>query len=177
MYRSSTLPDRDIQYNDHQLNTQAPSKRQNRPNLARSRCIVKWKYYRSLTSSLAHSLAELVGNPIHRISFFSFAMICIAIRTFSASYTLRRIFFWSNPWKRAQIQRVEDSSANEQFSAEETLIHITPWQFQAGNTQATSTSTTHIHNFCAQHVGRSGFPFQPSTSRTAKKLQKHCTVH
>lgn len=47
------------------------------------------------TSRFWHSWAELVGRPIHLISFFSFEMIFMAMSTLSASYTRRRIFFWS----------------------------------------------------------------------------------
>lgn len=47
------------------------------------------------TSMCWHSWAELVGRPIQRISFFSLEMIFIAIKTLRASYTRRRMFFWS----------------------------------------------------------------------------------
>lgn len=50
-------------------------------------------------SSDVHSWTEFVGSPSQRISFFSFEIIFIAINTFKASYTLRRIFFWSYCWK------------------------------------------------------------------------------
>lgn len=59
------------------------------------------------TSRFWHSCAELVGRPIHLISFFSLEMMFMAMRTFSASYTRRRMFFWSytcfentQPWRR-----------------------------------------------------------------------------
>ena len=48
-----------------------------------------------LTSRFWHSCAELVGSPIQRISFFSLLMMFMAMRTLSASYTRRRMFFWS----------------------------------------------------------------------------------
>lgn len=48
-----------------------------------------------LTSRFWHSCAELVGRPIHLISFFSLEMMFMAMSTFSASYTRRRMFFWS----------------------------------------------------------------------------------
>lgn len=47
------------------------------------------------TSRFWHSWAEFVGRPIHLISFFSLEMMFIAMSTFSASYTRRRMFFWS----------------------------------------------------------------------------------
>ena len=50
---------------------------------------------KGLTSRCWHSCKELVGRPIHLISFFSFEMMFIAISTFSASYTRRRMFLWS----------------------------------------------------------------------------------
>lgn len=46
-------------------------------------------------SSLSHSCLELVGRPIHLISFFSLEMMFIAMRTLRASYTRRLMFFWS----------------------------------------------------------------------------------
>lgn len=47
------------------------------------------------TSIWWHSWIELVGNPIHLMSFFSLDMIFMAIRTFRASYTRLRMFLWS----------------------------------------------------------------------------------
>lgn len=49
----------------------------------------------SSTSRFWHSCAELVGRPIHLISFFSLEMMFMAMSTLSASYTRRRMFFWS----------------------------------------------------------------------------------
>mgnify|MGYP004589743829 CR=1 FL=1 len=50
-------------------------------------------------SSARHSWRELVGKPNHLISFFSFEIIFIAIKTFKASYTRLLIFFWSYCYK------------------------------------------------------------------------------
>lgn len=49
----------------------------------------------STTSRFWHSCAELVGRPIHLISFFSLEIMFMAMSTLSASYTRRRMFFWS----------------------------------------------------------------------------------
>lgn len=58
-------------------------------------CLIRsTRFFRSF-SSWTHSWSEFVGRPSHRISFFSFDIIFMAIRTFSASYTLLRMFFWS----------------------------------------------------------------------------------
>lgn len=59
-------------------------------------------------SRALHSWSELVGKPSHLISFFSFEMIFIAISTFSASYTLLRIFFWSYCYTRSRINNSID---------------------------------------------------------------------
>ena len=48
----------------------------------------------SLTTRLCGVFLLLVGMPIHRMSFFSFDMIPMAISTLRASYTLRRMFFF-----------------------------------------------------------------------------------
>ncbi len=58
-----------------------------------------WSHTQLLTSRFWHSCAELVGSPIHFISFFSLEMMFMAIRTLRASYTRRRMFFWSYAWK------------------------------------------------------------------------------
>lgn len=58
-------------------------------------CLLSMRSFRiSISASKAlHCCAELVGKPIQRISFLSLEMMFIAIRTFSASYTRRRMFF------------------------------------------------------------------------------------
>ena len=49
------------------------------------------------------SWIEFVGRPNHRISFFSLLIIFMAIKTFKASYTRLRIFFWSYCWSVGEV--------------------------------------------------------------------------
>lgn len=53
----------------------------------------KTLYMQTFNSSMSFKLVR--GRPFHWISFLSFEMMSIAIRTFKASYTLRRMFFSS----------------------------------------------------------------------------------
>lgn len=50
---------------------------------------------KKIEEKISITCAEFVGSPIQRISFLSFEIMFIAMRTLSASYTRRRIFFWS----------------------------------------------------------------------------------
>ena len=56
---------------------------------------IECHYLGPFTSRRRHSWKLSVGRPTQRISFFSFARMFIAIKTFNASYTRRRMFFWS----------------------------------------------------------------------------------
>lgn len=47
------------------------------------------------TCNCSSSLSAFAGKPFQRMSFFSFWMISMAMSTFNASYTRRRIFFSS----------------------------------------------------------------------------------
>jgi hypothetical protein len=53
----------------------------------------------NITSNCRHSCSELVGSPIHRISFLSLLIMFIAHKTFSASYTRLLMFLTSNDWE------------------------------------------------------------------------------
>lgn len=68
-----------------------------------------------------HSCCEFVGNPNHLISFFSFEMIFIAIKTFKASYTRLLIFFWSYCCNKIK-------QLNLQFRCNQ-ILHFIFWNF------------------------------------------------
>lgn len=58
-------------------------------------CLIRSRRRCFSVSRAWNSCKELVGRPSHLISFFSFEMMFMAMRTLRASYTRRRMFFWS----------------------------------------------------------------------------------
>ena len=68
----------------------------------------------------------LLGNPDQMISFFSFTIISIAMSTFSASYTLRRIFFSSIITTSLPLPFPADfgSTVNSRTSSSATSLYV-----------------------------------------------------
>lgn len=59
-------------------------------------CRSWYRRYSISCCNASRSCLSAVGKPLQVISFFSLEMMSIAIKTFSASYTRRRMFFSSN---------------------------------------------------------------------------------
>ena len=96
-----------------------------------------------LTSIFWHSCDELVGSPIQVISFLSFLIMFIAIRTLRASYTLRLMFLWSTSYA---VKLKSHSLCQASLTASLPLSSSPVSESSLTNSSATSLYV--VHCFC-----------------------------